>query len=218
MNAATAIVTVGAIVVLAGRAMDYFFPPDPSNPRPIPGWFETADGGNRLAEGGNRLGDPQAPVTIVAFGDYQCPFCRRADDLLEELRREHPTDIAVVYRHYPLSIHDSAEAAARVAECAVLSGEFEAVHHSLYKFADSIGVRGWEWFLNEAKVANAEAITDCITSGRMFRAVDRDRAMGDSLGVQATPTLVVGSTMLTGIGDSLRFRRRILRAVKDARH
>lgn len=82
--------------------------------------------------GGHRIGPDNAAVTIVEFGDYECPFCRRLEPALRALLAEYSEEVAIVYRHVPLTYHEHAYQAARLAECAAVQDRFPEAHTRLY--------------------------------------------------------------------------------------
>jgi hypothetical protein len=87
----------------------------------------------QVADSGPSAGPANAPVTIVEFSDYQCPFCRRAHPHLKEVLRRYPEQVKLVYRHFPLdSIHPQARAAAEAAACAQEQGKFWDYHEKLF--------------------------------------------------------------------------------------
>lgn len=92
---------------------------------------------------GHRFGPATAPVTIVEFSDFQCPYCRIAWDTLRILRARYPTQVTLVYRHYPLQgIHPRALEAASAAECAGAQGLFERFHDVLFLRQESLSAIG----------------------------------------------------------------------------
>jgi protein-disulfide isomerase len=110
----------------------------------------------------------------------------------------YPSAIRLVFRHYPLAIHDSAVAAARVSECASQQGQFDRVHHVLFAYASLIGERPWSWFGQKAELRDQAAFNDCVGSQNDFSAIARDRAAGDRLGVIGTPTFLINDLEVTG--------------------
>ena len=203
LNVLTVVLTIAAVFVLGEQAKARFFPPDVTNPTDVSSWS------NELRQGGLRLGRSDLENSVVVFADYQCPFCKVTDEVLDSLSAVLGDSLVVTYRHFPLTIHDSAGAAARVAECAAEHGVFPQVHRSLYQFADSIGKRGWRWFLEVADVPSSDGIMSCVDSDRVFPSISQDMALGDSLGIVATPTIVIGTTLYTGMGPRERFADRV---------
>jgi hypothetical protein len=82
---------------------------------------------------GIRMGPEQAPVQLLEFADFECPFCATFHKDLKALRGRYPTQLALTFVHFPLPIHRFAEPAARVAECAGDQGRFEAIYDLLFE-------------------------------------------------------------------------------------
>ena len=104
--------------------------PSPATPRPVPQW-------ESIARAGNSLGANSAPVRVVEFSDFQCPFCARAEKVLRRLREQNPSTLRIAYLHFPLTaIHPSAYPAAITSECAARQKRFQAYHDSLFNHSD----------------------------------------------------------------------------------
>lgn len=195
---ATGLMVCCALVVTAAVARREFFPapaaaaqPD-TKPRPVDNW-------NELAAAGQRMGPAGAPVQIVEFSDFQCPFCATFAETLRKVRARHPDRVAVLYRHYPIQqIHPYARTAALAAECAGEQGRFEAYHDRLFAQQDSIGSKAWERFAAEAGVADGDAFTRCVRDERLLAKVDRDAELAEESGINVTPTLVIDGTLIPG--------------------
>ena len=86
------------------------------------------------------LGPEEAPVTLVGYGDYECPFCGRAHAVIREVLRRVGDDVRFAYRHFPLSqVHPHAMLAAQAAEAAGAQHFFWEMHHSLYTHQNALG-------------------------------------------------------------------------------
>lgn len=145
------------------------------------------------------LGDPDAPVKIVEFSDFQCPFCAHVQSHLTVLRQRHPDKVAIVYRHFPLSaIHPHAVTAGIAAECAGEQGRFESYHDVLFQGQEALGVRPWNDFAAEAGVADVERFDECVAEERYRDRLDRDTRAGEEIGVDATPAFLVGNRLIIG--------------------
>lgn len=152
---------------------------------------------------GHRMGPSGAPVTIVEFGDFECPACRAFHQrVLEPVRALYPTQVALVFRHWPLPYHRFATPAARAAECAASQGRFHAMHDLLYQFQDSLGLKPFESYARDAGVGDLEAFEDCVHDTSPMPAVDRDTLAVMRLGGQGTPTVVVNGLLLRRVPDS----------------
>jgi protein-disulfide isomerase len=180
-----AIITTGLVV---RRELS---PGAPSGQRPadqkpikIPNWQED------LAKG-IRLGSAEAPVQLIEFADFECPFCGSFHKTLKALRERYPTQVALTYVHFPIQGHRFAVPAARVAECAGEQGRFEAMHDRLFEEQDQLGLKSWGEFATEAGVPDSDAFDACIKrSGTVPRVVEGQQ-LGKELDVQGTPTVIV---------------------------
>ncbi len=150
------------------------------------------------------LGPAQAPVTIVEFSDYQCPYCQRfKDETLAQLLVAYPEQVRFVYRDFPLArIHSHAQKAAEAAECAHEQGQFWEMHDSL--FAEQ---RIWSSTTDSGTIFTAlsaqlqldvEQFQSCLESGKFSDEVENDYQNGLSYGVSGTPTFFINGRMLAG--------------------
>lgn len=144
-----------------------------------------------------RLGPTDAPVTLVEFTDFQCPFCGRAQGTLKELRERYGDRISVVARDFPLPIHGSAHLAAEAAECADDQGRYWEYRERL--FAD---LQGMDRDDLVARAEDAGLVIDrfaaCLDGGTHAAEVDADVRAGSEAGVTGTPTFFINGRMLAG--------------------
>jgi len=173
----------------------------------------------KIASEGHRVGSSNAPVTLVAFVDYQCPLCRDFDLALDDLERAHPTDVAVVYRHFPLwQLHRFARAAAIAAECAGEQGRFLPFHRALYADQDSIGLSEWHHFAAMADVPDERRFALCIRDSATVSTVNRDEAVASSLSLLGTPSFLVNDSLHVGNKSSAVLEQMVARATQSAQH
>lgn len=168
---------------------------------------------------GERIGPTNPPVVITVFADYQCPFCRRLINDLRTVGQQHPTDVAIVYRQFPLRTHMFAYAAARAALCAAQQQHFEAYHYALFRYQDSIGLVSWTRFAAQVHVRDTISFNRCLTDSVVTAQLATDIAAGKRLGVTMTPTILINGTELIGdptaaslstyIDDALKQPRRL---------
>ena len=210
LEQATDVASLGAglaAVVVAGVVL-YQAAVDPDLPPTNPPGEITVTDWQRYADGGHRLGPETAAVTIIEFGDYQCPFCRASVPHLEAIRSRYGDEVALVYRHFPLPGHSSAFPAARAAECAGQQDRFWEFHELLYStegwIGDTSGAR-LEELAERAGVAGVEEFVNCLDGAKGDDAVDADMAAGRRLGIAGTPTFLVNGELHVGPLDSLRF-------------
>ena len=151
------------------------------------------------------IGPANAPVTIVEFSDFQCPYCQQSVATLKELRRLYGDKIRVVYRDYPGPNHPQAAPAAEAAQCAGDQGKFWEYHDSL--FAHQAPGIGWN-FTELAKEIelNQDAFTTCLNTGRYREEVSKDLHDGFKLGVTSTPTFFLNGRPLIGARSFEEFK------------
>jgi protein-disulfide isomerase len=137
-------------------------------------------------------------VTIVAFSDFQCPFCSRVNPALEEAVRTYGNRVKVVWKHLPLSMHPQALPAAEAAEAAREQGKFWQMHDRLFatqqQFAqpDHFATLARELGLDMGRYQAS------IASGRGRARVNEDQAMAARAGISATPTMLVNGEKVEG--------------------
>jgi len=142
-------------------------------------------------------GNPDAPVTLEEFGDFQCPPCGKFSEFVEELLKEYNPRLRLVFRNFPLSGHEHAREAALAAEAAGLQGKFWEMHDTLYREQDT-----WSKAPNVRELFESYAGTIGLDVAQFKKdmdgdkareRVDSDRALADFLGVKATPTLFINN-------------------------
>ena len=176
----------------------------------------TVDDWQVLADGGHHAGPSDASVTIVEFGDYECPLCKEAVPHLDAIRRKYPSDVRLVYRHLPLSQHPSAYPAARAAECAGEQGVFWEFHDALYSRSAWQYGDGYGRFAELARnvgVGSLDRFNECLDREGPVPAIAADQAAANDAGLAGTPTFVINGDVYRGVVDSLEFEA-ILEAVR----
>jgi protein-disulfide isomerase len=142
-------------------------------------------------------GNPDAPVTLEEFGDFQCPPCGQFSGFVEELLKEYNPRLRLVFRNFPLSAHEHAREAALAAEAAGLQGKFWEMHDTLYReqetWSKAPNVR--ELFESYAGTIglDVDQFKKDMDGDKARERVDSDRALADFLGVKATPTLFINN-------------------------
>jgi len=140
-------------------------------------------------------GNPNAPVTLEEFGDFQCPPCSNFASFSEELLKQYDSRLRVVFRNFPLSLHEHAREASLAAEAAGLQGRFWEMHDVLYReqAAWSKAPNARELFESYAGTIglNLDQFKTDVDSEQVRAKVDSDHALGDFLGVKLTPTLFI---------------------------
>jgi protein-disulfide isomerase len=166
-------------------------------PAPAPAIEQQRDWAT-YARVGQRLGPPDGKVTLVEFSDFQCPACGAFEKRLTEIRRRYPTELTVVYRHYPLGIHVAAMPAARASECAAAQGRFAPMHDALFAERDSLGRIPWVHYADRAGISDLPRFEQCMADTMPVPAIARDVEDGNRLGIRGTPTLLIDGLKITG--------------------
>jgi protein-disulfide isomerase len=139
-----------------------------------------------------------APITIVEFSDFQCPACRQFSRTIAASRSRYPGRIVWVYRDYPLeAIHPQAMIAARAGVCAEGAGSFGHFYEATFDAQDSLARVNWPELARRAGVHDTARFASCLFGAESERRVVRERTLGDSIGVFATPTVVINGQRLS---------------------
>ncbi len=149
-----------------------------------------------VAGDGPSRGPANAPVTIVEFSDYECPFCQRAEPILQEVLKRYPDKVRLVFRHFPLPMHPNARPAAEAALCANEQGKFWEFHEKVFsgKGLEEADLKGYA----SAAGIDAEKFEACVAERRFKDKVDADAKAGSEAGVSGTPAFFVNGIMLSG--------------------
>ena len=142
-------------------------------------------------------GPETAPIEIVEFSDFDCPYCQRATNTLARILDEYGDQIRFVYKDYPLPSHPNAFKAAEAGNCANDQGAFWPFHDRLFESQGSLDVASLKTYASELGL-EAEAFAACLDSGRHASRVDRDLEIGSGYGVSSTPTLFVNGRAVIG--------------------
>jgi len=144
------------------------------------------------------LGDPNAPITIVEFSDFQCPFCQRAHPVVKQLLAQYPTQVKLAYRDFPLSqIHPDAHAAAAAARCAGEQGKFWQFHDRLFETKQPLNGPTFTDHAAQLGLDTAQYV-ECLSSDRFQTLIQQDLEDGNRAGVSGTPAFFVNGVVLTG--------------------
>jgi protein-disulfide isomerase len=150
-------------------------------------------------------GPDTAPVTIVMFGDFECPFCARGHKTIETLHEAYKDRLRLVYKHNPLSFHSHAFVAARAAEAARVQGKFWKFHDALYEldadFDEDDLVR-----LAKKVGLNTQKFFKAMNGTELDSRIERDLGLAMSLGVTGTPAYFVNGRPIEGAQPELQFR------------
>lgn len=145
------------------------------------------------------IGNPDAPVVIIGFEDFQCPYCREEYPVLKNVLTQYPDQVLYVYRDFPLqTIHPQAVAAAQAAECADEQGKFWEYHDSLFANQSLLATAGIYSQIAQNVGLDITTFDSCIAAQKYASEVQNDFDEGLLTGVDSTPTFVVNGQVYRG--------------------
>jgi protein-disulfide isomerase len=152
----------------------------------------------QVAAVGPSRGPAHAPITVVEFGDYQCPFCHHMEPTLESVIKQYSHQVRFIFRNFPLTeIHPEAMHAAEAAMCADQQGKFWPMHDAIY--ADSAPLSDSSLRAIARQVGlDSQKFEQCVRSNVPVKAINADEQAGENLGVEATPTLFIDGRYING--------------------
>jgi protein-disulfide isomerase len=144
-------------------------------------------------------GDFNAPVTLLLFSDFQCPYCLRFKETLDQVMTDYKDKVRLVFRNYPLPFHDQAQKAAEAAECAGEQEKFWEMHDKIFA-ANKAGTMSVTQWKNDAKDLglNTSKFNDCLDTGKYASKVSADLAEGSAAGVNGTPATFINGELVSG--------------------
>lgn len=137
--------------------------------------------------------NPGRKVLVMEYSDFQCPFCKQAQKTLMRLRARYGRTVQFGYRHFPLAYHKNAQRLAEAAECAKEHGRFWELQALIFNNApDSLNKKRVMVFAKEIGIKDLSSFEKCWDEGKYRERILRDIKSGEEIGIQATPTFVIG--------------------------
>jgi protein-disulfide isomerase/plastocyanin len=146
------------------------------------------------------IGDPDAPVTIVEYSDFQCPFCAEFyTDTLPSLKQNYVEEgvVNLVFRDFPLDIHPEAQSAALAASCAGDQDKFWDYHDLLFENQADLGEESYHTWAKELDLDLLQ-FTECLNSGTHLAAIQQDFLDGQAAGITGTPAFFINGKLVSG--------------------
>ncbi len=172
-----------------------------------------------LASGSPALGTPTAPITIVEFSDFECPFCKAlATTLSQQVLPAEGSNVRLVFKYFPLRFHPWAEQAAEIGECVHKQDEkaFWQLHDFFFEHQESLSNDTLEQqtldFLGNNHRINLDQVKVCVETHETKPAVMSDIAQGEQNGVHGTPTLFINGIRVHGAQSATVIRKAIEQA------
>ena len=168
-------------------------------------------------EGAPFLGPAAAPVTIVEFSDFQCPFCKQVVPTLTQVLSRYGEKVKLVFRDFPIdSLHPQARKAAEAARCAQDQGKFWDYHDALFANASKLGPEQLKTYAQQVGL-DLPSFERCLASGTHAAAVQKSVDEGMRLGVTGTPAFFINGELVSGAQPVESFARVIERELARAR-
>lgn len=150
-----------------------------------------------VAATGPAKGPASAPVTIVEFSDFECPFCSRVNPTLAQVQETYGDKVRIVFRQFPLDMHPNARKAAEASLCAQDQGKFWEMHDAMFADQRNLGVPALKAKAVELGLAGDE-FAQCLDSGEYADEVQADLQAGVEAGVSGTPAMFINGIPLSG--------------------
>ncbi len=170
------------------------------------------------------LGDKDAPVTIVEFSDFQCPFCRAFfEGAYSQIKKEYVDTgkVRIVFRDFPLAFHEAARPASLAGQCALEQGKFWEYHDKMFQEQAKKGQGTVAFGVPELKTwateigLNASQFNTCLDTAKYDADVQADMDAGTDVGVSGTPSFFVNGTLLVGAQPFSAFQELIEAALDN---
>lgn len=143
-----------------------------------------------VTDGSPTLGPPEAPITIVEWADFECPFCRLVSPLLDQLVERFDGQVRFVYKFYPLGSHPHGEIAARAAIAAMNQGKFWEMHHKLFENQEHLEQADLERYAREIGLDLPKFKKD-FTAEETTQRIEKDKKQAEEVGLEGTPFIFI---------------------------
>lgn len=159
-------------------------------------------------------GDANAPVTVVVFSDFQCPFCSRAEATVRELEAAYPGKVRFVFKNQPLPFHENARLAAKAALAAGEQGKFWEYHDALFTHQTQLDRASLERYAEDLGL-DLRRFRAALDDSRLDIAVEADITEAHRLKVEGTPTFFINGLRVQGAQPIAAFRAKVDQALAE---
>ena len=146
---------------------------------------------------GPSKGPASAPVTIVEFSDFECPYCVKAEPTVKALLAKYPNQIKLVYRDFPLPMHPHAPKAAEASHCADDQGKYWEMHEKLFSNSEKLEPANLKAYARQLGLDGAK-FDRCLDSSEKAGLVEKNRKAGEEAGVSGTPAFFINGHPISG--------------------
>ncbi|MEW6600041.1 MAG: thioredoxin domain-containing protein [Nitrospirota bacterium] len=142
-------------------------------------------------------GRREAPVTIVEFSDFQCPYCSRLQPTIKQVLDAYPKDVKLVFKDFPLSFHQQAKNASKATRAAGEQGKYWEMHDMIFENYNQLNDNSYKEFASKLQLNEARFLAD-FSSNKYDALIQQDITLGQSIGVGGTPTLFMNGKRMQG--------------------
>ena len=160
-------------------------------------------------------GNPNAKYTIIEFSDFQCPYCKRGMEVMEEVLKAYPNDVKLAFKNLPLPFHDNARPAAKAALAAGKQGKFWEMHELLFQNQQELGEEGFVKFATKLGLNLDQFKTD-MANPEIEKQIQEDEAKAQELGFNGTPAFLVAGVKVTG-ARPMPFFKEVIERIKSGK-
>ena len=145
------------------------------------------------------FGKKDAPISIVEFSDFQCPFCARGAETVTQIKKKYGNKVKIAFKNFPLPMHKDAKPAAEAALCVhdQNADKFWTFHDLMFKNQEKLDKAGLEKLAKDAGV-DVKKFNDCVASKKFADQVQKDSEYGEKIGVKSTPTFFINGQVISG--------------------
>lgn len=187
------LISASGVGLLLGRSEDNVEIARPVAPRQIGDW-------SRFINERRTTGPPDAPVDVIVFFDYECPYCLQSESALKAIRRRYPDSVRVSYFPFPqVALHPHAFAAALGAECAGEQSQFLPYHKAVTSHPGLVREEDSALLARLASVADTAAFRACVDSQASVFNLETQIAEAVAAGIKVTPTFLINGLLVQGL-------------------
>jgi len=143
------------------------------------------------------MGPKDAPITLVEYTDFQCPYCKKSQDTLKEIHQKYGDKVKHIFRYFPIPQHTESRNASNASYCANEQGKFWEYHDIVFARQEEIKAENFTKWAEELKLDKAK-FAKCLTDKPYDKLIQRDMDSGKPLGVQSTPTFFINGMVISG--------------------
>jgi len=160
-------------------------------------------------------GNPNAKYTIIEFSDFQCPYCKRGMEVMEEVLKAYPNDVKLAFKHLPLPFHGNARPAAKAASAAGKQGKFWEMYELLFQNQAELSEEGYAKFAGKLGL-NMDKFKADMADPEIEKQIVADEAAAQELGFNGTPAFLVAGVKVTG-ARPLPFFKEVIERIKSGK-